>query len=120
MSSRNWGVVFGIVTFVLAQVIFYQYQTIQSLNYEIKITEKTKRIEEDQSRELMYLLTTTKIENESTGVKQFVAGVAAAIKSQSGNPSNLEAVWHDGYNKGAAVKSYEEELKTTYTNNKGE
>lgn len=113
MSKNYWGFAFAIATFFLFQIVIYQHYKIELLSSEIKIVERSKQIEQDQSRELMYHLNNLKTENESIGIKQFVAGVTLAMKDP-----DVQKIWHEGYDRGVEVKSFEKDLNNineTYT-----
>jgi hypothetical protein len=107
--SKSWGLFLGAAVFFLLQIVFHQFYEIKSLKEEVRLAEKSKQIEQDQCRELMYHLSNMKIENESLAIKEFVAGVTASLKN-----SRYGEVWHEGYDRGVEVKSFENEIKKDF------
>lgn len=87
---------------LLLQVILFQHQRISSLNQELRITQKAKEIEQDQSQELMFQLSQSKMENSAMATKYFVAGVVEAVTK----PEHYSEIWHAGYDRGAATQDY--------------
>ena len=109
-----WQIVAFLFSVVLLlQVVIFQHQQIDSLKQELKLSEKSKEIEEDQSKDLMYQLTQCKIESESLSTKYFVAGIVEAVSK----PDRYSEIWHSGYDRGSSVQRYADKLNTTtYTN----
>jgi hypothetical protein len=114
MKNNLWGVAFLFAAALLFQVVVFQQYQINYLKQELKISEKAKEIEEDQTQDLMYQLTQHKIESEALATKYFVAGVVEAISK----PDRFSEIWHSGYDRGSSVQQYADKLNmASYTTN---
>lgn len=82
------------------QFLAAQRFEIAALQRELRIAERSKAIEEDQTRELMYQLSQLRAEKEFSDTRQYVLGVVAAITK----PDQYQAIWHAGYDRGSAVQ----------------
>jgi hypothetical protein len=114
MKDNFWAMALLITVALGLQVMFFQYQQIDSLKQDLALTQKAKEIEQDQSQDLMYQLTQAKLENESLATKYFVAGVVEAVSK----PDRYAEIWHAGYDRGTAVQADAELLKSIYTTSK--
>lgn len=106
MKTQSW-MLFGIIALVFSvQIIIFQFMIISRLKDEIRIAEKAKDIETDQSQDLMYQLSQMKAEMEASGTRQFVTGVVSAIAK----PDLYTEIWHNGYDRGVATTQYANNL----------
>jgi hypothetical protein len=106
VKTNPWMVATAAISFLSLQIIIFQLFAINRLHEEIRISEKAKSIENDQSQELMYQLTQMKAEMEAAGTRQFVAGVVEAVSK----PDHFTEIWHNGYDRGAATTQYADSL----------
>lgn len=102
MKTNPWMVAISAFSFFSLQIIIFQSFSINQLYQEIRLLEKSKSIESDQSQDLMYQLTHMKAELEASGTQKFVAGVVAAISK----PEHLTELWHNGYDQGVSTTQY--------------
>lgn len=103
MKSNFFPTIAALAFLVLSmQVNFFQFMKINRLNDELRITQKAKEIETDQSQDLMYQLTQLKAQVEAEGTRQFVAGVVSAVSK----PDFYTEIWHSGYDRGVATTQY--------------
>lgn len=105
--KNNWAIALIATVALSLQVILFQYQQISSLRQELRITQKAKEIEQDQSQELMFQLSQAKMENSSLSTKYFVAGIVEAVTK----PEHYSEIWHAGYDRGAATQEYAQYTK---------
>lgn len=103
---KNWKI--WIVVACL-QALFAMYLENSRLRWELRLSEKTKKIADDQISELMYTNSTIKAEMESVATRNYTAGVVDAIN----NRDHFNAIWHDGYNRGENTAKLEKEIKKT-------
>jgi hypothetical protein len=54
MKDNFWAMALLITVALSLQVMFFQYQQIDSLKQDLALTQKAKEIEQDQSQDLMY------------------------------------------------------------------
>jgi len=102
MKTNPWMVAISVFSFFSLQIIIFQSFSINQLYQEIRLLEKSKSIEVDQSQDLMYQLTQMKTQLEAGGTQQFVAGVVEAISK----PDHLTELWHNGYDHGVSTTQY--------------
>jgi hypothetical protein len=107
------------VVILLMQVIVTQYSMISELNNELRLVHVANRLEHEQMTDLTYELERVRSESTAVGLQQFVAGIVSAVDHKD----QYTEVWHDGYNRGAAVAQYaakldaeQEKKNTAYTN----
>jgi len=98
---KNWTIL------LCLQALFATYLDNSRLRWEIKISEKSKKIADDQIAELMYTNSNLNTEIQSTAAKNYTAGVVDAITKKD----QFNAIWHDGYNRGENTAR----LETTLT-----
>ena len=106
MKNQSWTILSIATLIFAAQIIIFQFIVISRLRDEVRIAEKAKNIETDQSQDLMYQLTQMKAELEAIGTRQFVAGVVTSVTK----PDFYTEIWHDGYDRGVNVTQYAESL----------
>lgn len=106
MKNQSWTMLSIAALIFSLQIIIFQFIVISRLRDEVRIAEKAKNIETDQSQDLMYQLTQMKAELEAIGTRQFVAGVVAYVTK----PDFYTQIWHDGYDRGVNVTQYAESL----------
>ena len=114
MNANKWILSAAASTAViLAQVIVTQWMWISNLSAQASINAEARSIAADQIQDLMMQIENLRSQQETVAVQQFVAGAVAAYHS----PDRFSQVWHDGYDRGAAVQKYaaETEKKTAYT-----
>jgi hypothetical protein len=113
---KNSTVCWVLVVFAIFQFAIFQNYEINRLHQEIRLAQQAKQIDSDQIRDLMYTLTNSKMEQESIGNRQFVAGVVEAVTK----PDHYSEIWHNGYDRGTAIQQYADSLdkKVTLTGNK--
>lgn len=109
MKNNIWSLILLSTVALGLQVMLFQHQQISSLRQELRIVQKSKEIEQDQSQELMFQLTQAKIENSALATKYYVAGVVDAVNK----PDHYSEIWHAGYDRGSASQEYSQ----TYTRN---
>ena len=106
MVDRKWLIVLAVVAFLEGQLLLLQYQRNNVLQSEMSLTQQARRIDADELREVLYHLTQAKADQQASEIKNFVAGVAAAVS----NPEKYQEVWHAGYDRGSAVQQYATQL----------
>lgn len=94
------------IVILLLQVIVTQYCTISELHNEMRLLQTANRLEHEQIADLSYELERIRDEKSTVGLQQFVAGIVTAVE----NRNQYTEVWHDGYNRGAAVAAYAAKL----------
>jgi len=75
-----------------------------NLRREIRIIEKSKDLADDQINDLEYAISNLRNEKESVAMRSFVAGVVEVLEKDK--KEYLNAVWHDGYDRGSSVSAY--------------
>jgi hypothetical protein len=113
---KNSTVCWVFVVFALFQFVIFQNYQISRLDQEIRLAQQARQIESDQIRDLMYALSNAKVEQESIGNRQFVAGVIESVTKAN----HYAEIWHNGYDRGTANQQYADNLdkKVTLTGNK--
>lgn len=111
MKNNLWAMALMITIALSLQVILFQYQQISTLREDLRLSQKSKDIEADQSRDLMNQLTQAKLENSALATRFFVSGVVEAVA----NPDRYSEIWHAGYDRGTSVQL---EAKSIYTKSK--
>ena len=106
MVDKRWLIVLAAVAFLEGQLLFLQYQKNNLLQSELSLTQQARKIDSDELREVLYHLSQARSEQQTAEVKNFVAGVAAAVT----NPEKYQEVWHAGYERGSAVQQYATQL----------
>jgi hypothetical protein len=114
MKYNPWATALMITVALGLQVILFQHQQISSLRDDLRLSQRAKDIETDQSIDLMHQLTQAKLENSTLATKYFVAGVVEAVSK----PDRYAEVWHAGYDRGTAVQQDADLLKSMYTKSK--
>lgn len=102
MKNNSLTIAFGALALVTTQICIAMFFEVSSLKRELRITEKSKELAEDQIDELMYVVGTLRNEKDVVSTKQFVAGVLEAIDKKE----YLSSVWHEGYDRGSNVVTY--------------
>lgn len=106
-SLNKWLVSICVsVVIVLAQIIVTQYSIISSQRAELSFVRTNGKIASDQIADMMYELSKLRAELETKATHNFIAGVAAAIERRD----EFNAIWHEGYDRGAATQQYVNEL----------
>lgn len=106
MKSYQISFVSSVLLFLALQVVLYQYFYINRLEQEVRLAQKAKDIDSDNIRDILYELNQAKTENQFLGSKQFVAGVVEAIAK----PERYSEIWHSGYDRGASVQQYADQV----------
>ena len=107
MVDKRWLIVLAVVAFLQGQLLLLQYQNNNLLQSELSLTQQARRIDADELREVLYHLTQARSDQAAAEIKNFVAGVAAAVT----NPEKYQEVWHAGYDRGSAVHQYAAQLE---------
>jgi hypothetical protein len=100
MKSMPWIIVVCVAT-LAGHVCIYQNNRIETLKQTADLSEKARKIESDQVRDLFYALRETKAQNETIAVQSFVAGVVDTLKREP----EYQKIWHDGYDRGTEVQA---------------
>lgn len=115
MSDKNKFMLSCALHFVCVQIILFQHAHITTLQQNLQLSHRAKEIESDQVVDLVNQLAQTRLEQSINDVKQFVAGVVATVNK----PDHYSEVWHAGYDRGAAVQQYADQLDVkTFTSTK--
>lgn len=101
MKQLPW-IIAVCATTLAGHMYLYSTSRIEMLEGTVELSEKARRIESDQVRDLMYVLQQEKQENSVIESRAFVAGVVDALQ----RPDHHQKIWHDGYDRGAEVQKY--------------
>jgi hypothetical protein len=93
-----------ITAFFSAQVSLVLFFENLSLRKEIRISQKAKELTDDQIDELTSAISSLRIEKEAISTRQFIAGLIESFDKDK--KDYLNALWHDGYDRGSSVMSY--------------
>lgn len=95
------------VAFFSLQFSAFMFFENLSLKREIRISEKSKEIANDQINDLMYTISNLRGEKDFVATQQFVAGVVEATQ----NKDHFSQIWHDGYDRGSNVAEYARQVE---------
>jgi hypothetical protein len=113
MQSREKWILFGSLAgmFLLAQVLVTQHMIIASLKAQLATSAIAQRVSNDQIADMTYQLLQRAQECDRSNTQQFVAGVVTALE----NRKEFTAIWHDGYDRGAATERLAAEVDANKT-----
>lgn len=95
----------GILAGVLCGAIIYIASlnaTVASLRDQLRISESSSRIANDQIGELTYQLLQKSNETQFANMREFVSGAVDSLR----RPEYYSEIWHAGYDRGSAVEQY--------------
>ena len=107
------GMLIIMFTGLALQIIVAQWAEITSLRRELRLVQTAKTINQDQVAELTYNLQRLQYEQTATSQKDYVAGIVAVLTQSKENLYG--AIWHDGYDRGAAVQADSDAVESRYT-----
>jgi len=104
MKISGFSIFCLVFTFFFAQSCIFLLFENASLKRELRISEKSKDLADDQINDLEYALSNLRNEKDTVATRSFVAGIVEVLGKDK--KEYLNAVWHDGYDRGASVSSY--------------
>jgi len=100
--SKTLAVYVGVaIATLIGHYTLNTQREISNLEVLVKAADQKERIQADQIRELIAGLQQANQKNETLKTEGYVAGVSDAINK----PDHFMAIWHQGYDRGAAVQT---------------
>lgn len=109
MKALPWFVIVCAITLVGHVYIASSNQT-NRMKQELELSEKARRIESDQVRDLMFVLQEKQNDAQNVASRNFVAGAIDAMQRKD----HYDKIWHAGYDRGTEVQRLADATKPPY------